>query len=280
MPSIKNNISRWIRSLKFLGHEAQAKSALETIENPANDFISSHERLLLSNILKLRELRVVNIMVPRANIVAVEENTTPQELLNLLAERQFSRFPVYRETLDNVIGTIHVKDVVAALARGEQPMIAKMITDVPIVSPAMSILNLLLKMRQMSRHVALVVDEYGGIDGLVTIGNIIESIIGEIDDEHAEEERPRIVVKDDGSVIVDASLNIVAFEDRFGTIFSDEERDSSDTLSGLVISMAGRIPARGEILTHTPTGMVFEILDADPRRINLIRVQHVPSRSE
>lgn len=215
-------------------------------------------------------------MIPRANIVAVEMNTTAQELITLLSEKQYSRIPVYRETLDDVIGTIHMKDVVAALARKEEPDIKKMVTDIPIVSPAMTILNLLLKMRQTSRHMALVVDEYGGIDGLVTIGDVLESIVGEIEDEHTEEETPQIIQRDDGSILADARLDISEFETRYGRILSEEERESSDTLSGLVFLLAGHIPARGEIITHS-TGMVFEVLDADPRRINLLRIQNIPT---
>lgn len=265
--------------LKGLGKPAAAKNGAAPAEPPvstAQDFITSHERVLLSNILKLRELKVVNIMVPRANIVAVEADISPQELLALLSERQFSRIPVYRETLDDVLGTIHAKDVAGALARGEQLDIKKMIRDVPIVSPAMSILNLLLKMRQSSRHMALVVDEYGGIDGLVSIGNVISAIIGEIEDEHATDEAPQIVIRDDGSVLAAAQMSVEEFDERFGGVLTDEERNVSDTLSGLVFYLAGRIPARGEIITHQ-TGMLFEVVDADPRRINLLRISNIPS---
>lgn len=268
-------LRRWIKKFK---NQSLDKSAAETPiaiteDNPATDFITVHERALLSNILKLRELKVVNVMIPRANIVAVEMGTPASELISLLAERQYSRIPVYRETLDDVIGTIHLKDVVAALARGDEPDIKKMVTDIPIVSPAMTILNLLLKMRQSSRHMALVVDEYGGIDGLVTIGDVLEAIVGEIEDEHTEDETPQIIQRDDGSHLVDARLDISEFEERFGPILSEEERESSDTLSGLVFLLAGHIPARGEIINHS-SGMIFEVLDADPRRINLLRVQN------
>ncbi len=276
-PPRRNGFLGWI---KGLGKPVAAKSGSAPAHapsgNPAYDFITSHERVLLSNILKLRELKVINVMVPRANIVAVEADISPQELLALLSERQFSRIPVYRETLDDVLGTIHAKDVVGALARGEQPDIKKMMTDMPIVSPAMSILNLLLKMRQSRRHMALVVDEYGGIDGLVTIGNVIEAIIGEIDDEHAVDEAPQMVVRDDGSVLAAAQIPVQEFDDRFGRVLSEEERNVSDTLSGLVFYLAGRIPARGEIITHH-TGMLFEVVDADPRRINLLRISNIPS---
>jgi magnesium and cobalt transporter len=276
-PNKPNALLKWIKGFKKPTAPENGSAAIhETGENPAYDFITSHERILLSNILKLRELKVVNVMVPRANIVAVEVDTPPQELTALLAEKQYSRIPVYRDTLDDVLGTIHAKDVLGALARGEQPDIKKMITDIPIVSPAMTILNLLLKMRQSSRHMALVVDEYGGIDGLVTIGNVIEAIVGEIDDEHATDEVPQIAISDDGSVLADARLSVEEFDNRFGQVLTDEERNVSDTLSGLVFYLAGRIPARGEIITHH-TGMLFEVVDAGPRRINLLRISNIPS---
>jgi CBS domain containing-hemolysin-like protein len=278
-PSRQNSLLRWIRGLKKPPVQPDEISPLlRESEDPANDLITAHERILLTNILKLRELKVVNVMIPRAEIVAIEIGTTSKELTEMLSEKQYSRIPVYRDTLDDVLGTIHLKDVVSALARGEELDITKMITDIPIISPAMTILNLLLKMRQSQRHMALVVDEYGGIDGLVTMGDVIESIIGEIDDEHDAAEAPQITEKEDGSILVDAHLYISDFEHRFGTVFSDEERKTNDTLSGLVFMMAGRIPARGEILEH-PTGMVFEILEADPRRINLLRIRDIPARS-
>jgi magnesium and cobalt transporter len=272
-PPKENSLMKWIRGLTKSDIRPDGQ---EDVNDPANDFITNHERVLLSNILKLRELKVVNVMVPRANIVAVDVNTSAEELLALLADKPFRRIPVYQDSLDNVIGTIHVRDVVQALARGEKPNIKKMLTDIPIVSPAMTILNLLLKMRQTSRHIALVVDEYGGIDGLVTIGNVIESIVGEIEDEHDLEETPEMVVREDGSVLADARLPVDEFDSRFGNVLTEEERNVSDTLSGLVFFLAGRIPARGEIITHQ-TGMVFEVIDASPRRINLLRITNIPS---
>ncbi len=276
-PPRQNTLLKWIKSLaKPAAAENANAPASNNGVNPAYDFITSHERILLSNILKLRELKVINVMVPRANIVAIEVDTSPKELLALVAEKQYSRIPVYRDTLDDVLGTIHAKDVLSAVARGEQPTIKKLITDIPIVSPAMTILNLLLKMRQSSRHMALVVDEYGGIDGLVTIGNVIEAIVGEIDDEHAVDEIPQLVVHDDGSVLADARMPVEEFDNRFGQVLTDEERNVSDTLSGLVFFLAGRIPARGEIISHH-TGMLFEVIDAGPRRINLLRIGNIPS---
>jgi len=130
-------------------------------------------------------------------------------------------------------------------------------------------------MRQSRRHMALVVDEYGGIDGLVTIGDIVESVLGEIEDEHDTQEEPQLMTYADGTVLADARVSIDDFEEEYGTLLSDDERSESDTLGGLVFTIAGRIPVRGEVLTHD-SGMEFEIMDADPRRINVVRIRNIP----
>jgi CBS domain containing-hemolysin-like protein len=181
--------------------------------------------------------------------------------------------------LDDVLGTIHIKDVLATIAKGQPIDIKALIREIPIVSPAMPIIDLMLTMRQSRRHMVLVVDEYGGIDGLVTVNDVIEAIVGEIEDEHDTADGPKINRKSDGSVVVDARLSIDEFEYSFGTIFNEEERNSSDTLSGLVVDMTGRIPARGEVITHS-SGMVFEVLDADPRRVNVLKIRNIPQPIE
>ena len=220
-------------------------------------------------------MAVSSVMIPRANIVALEISATQDELLALLAEKQFSRIPVYRGTLDDVLGTIHLKDVLAAVAKGETLNIRSLIKETPVVSPAMPVIDLLLTMRESRRHMALVVDEYGGIDGLVTVNDVLETIVGELEDEHDVEENQKIISKSDGSILVDARLTIKDFEDAYGEIFTNEERANADTLSGLVFATAGRIPARGEIITHH-SGMIFEIMDADPRRIHLLKIRNIP----
>lgn len=277
----KASLALWIKNL--VREKPEMASLRQTIEgyidepkSPDGSSISAQEHLLLSNILKLRDINVLNIMVPRADIVAIDVDISKEDLLSLLAEKQFSRLPVYRNTLDEVIGTIHIKDIVSALARNEEIDIQKLVTDIPIVSPSLPILDLLLEMQKNRRHIVLVVDEFGGIDGLVTVNDVIESIIGEIDDEHISDDPNKIIDKDDGSIIADGRVGISEFETRFGAILSDEEREESDTLAGLVFSIAGRVPARGEILTHK-SGMVFEILDADPRRINRLRIRNIPT---
>lgn len=234
------------------------------------------ERVLFSNILSLRDISVDQVMVPRVDIVAIEVDAPREELLSIFAQKQVSRLPVYKDTLDHVLGTVHLKDIVAAIASGEEISIADHITEIPIVSPSMPVLDLLLKMRESRRHMALVVDEYGGIDGLVTIGDIVESIIGEIEDEHDTDTEPQLIEENDGSVLADARVDVEDFEQRYGELLNAQERAEIDTLGGLVFSIAGRIPARGEVITHN-TGMVFEIMDADPRRVNVIRIRNIPS---
>ena len=269
----------WIKNFIGQGAEPTLRETIDEFinepEQKAGDPGERHERLLLANILKLRHMAVSSVMIPRANIVALEISATQDELLALLAEKQFSRIPVYRGTLDDVLGTIHLKDVLAAVAKGETLNIRSLIKETPVVSPAMPVIDLLLTMRESRRHMALVVDEYGGIDGLVTVNDVLETIVGELEDEHDVEENQKIISKSDGSILVDARLTIKDFEDAYGEIFTNEERANADTLSGLVFATAGRIPARGEIITHH-SGMIFEIMDADPRRIHLLKIRNIP----
>ncbi len=262
--------------------EALREAIEEYIVEPESfngDSISTHERVLLSNILNLRDISVANVMIPRADIVAIDVNSSKKDLLKLLSEHRYSRFPVFHDTLDEVVGTIHIKDIVATLAKGEKLSIKEIITEIPIVSPSMPILDLVLKMRQTRRHVALVVDEFGGIDGLITIGDVIETIIGEVDDEHDIECEPQIKSNKDGSLTSDARVYLTDFEDHVGKFLNDEERGESDTLGGLVFDLAGHVPVRGEVITH-PTGMVFEILDADPRRVKSLKITNIPESSD
>ena len=240
--------------------------------------VAAHERTLLSNILHLRDMTVVDVMIPRADIVAIDINMPEKEILSLLSEKQFSRTPVYRDTLDEVVGTIHIKDIMAAMAKGQKLDIADLVREVPIVSPAMHVLDLLLMMKQTRKHMVLVVDEFGGIDGLATIGDLIETIVGEVDDEHDTTEDSIMIDRADGSVLADGRVDVETFEEKYGKLLSEDEREDIDTLGGLVFALAGRIPARGEILSH-PSGLVFEVIEADPRRVNRLLIRNIPSRN-
>lgn len=235
---------------------------------------SEQERMLITNILDLRDLTSLDVMIPRADIAALDIHADPDELMTLFAEQQNTRIPIYDGTLDNLIGTIHIKDYMAKLAEKKPFTLRSLIRDVPLVSPAMSALDLLLFFQENGRHMAMVVDEYGGIDGLVTIGDVIEAIVGDIEDEYDNAHDPEIQVNEDGSLLADARYDIEDFEAEYGHILTEEEREDIDTLAGLVFTLAGRVPNRGEVLTHD-SGVEFEILDADPRRINRLMVRNV-----
>lgn len=247
-----------------------------------NDGISQQERAIISNVLNLRDMKVVDVMIPRADIVAVDINTSQADLLSLLSEKQYSRLPVYKDNTDDIAGTIHIKDILATLALGQKVNIENMIREVPIVSPSMQVLDLLLMMREIKKHMVMVVDEFGGIDGLVTVGDVIEAIIGEIEDEYDQDEDPKIEENDDGTLSVDARLPIEELEEKLGTRIEEDEEEDIDTVGGLMFFLAGRVPARGEVLTHASTGLVFEVVDADPRRVNkvIIRFLSLPNETE
>lgn len=275
----------WI--LKLTGRERNGHDLREALEefieeaendeNGAQSPLARHERSLVTNVLNLRDATVLDVMVPRADIVAIDINTSQADLLALLSQKQFSRIPVYRETMDDILGTIHIKDIIAALAQGRQVEIEELVREAPIVSPAMPVLDLMLMMKHMKKHMALVVDEFGGIDGLVTIGDVIEAIIGEIEDEHATYDEPKLRANKDGSILADGRYDIEELEKKYGSLLTEDEREDIDTLGGLAFELAGRIPARGEILTHG-SGMVLEIVDADPRRVKKILLRNIPQK--
>ncbi len=250
---------------------------IEDIEESSDESSIDTHHELVTNVLQTHEKSVHDVMIPRADIIAIDIDASYDELKFLLIENQFSRIPVYRDTLDGVVGAIHIKDVLAKLLTDENVVISDMVRDIEIVSPSMPVLDLLHMMRQDRKHMALVMDEFGGIDGLVTINDLIEVIVGEIDDEFDEEDQPHVVEKQDGSLIVDGRMDIDEFEERYGRILTAEQREDVDTLGGLALSVAGRVPARGEILRHD-SGMAIEVMDADRSRVNRLRLRNLPPR--
>jgi CBS domain containing-hemolysin-like protein len=281
-PQTKGGFLGWVQSLLQRKSDSNLREALEEyIENQEEDHaqadqsVSGQEKDIIANVLKLQDRTVIDIMIPRADIASIECSSTQEQVLALLAEKQYSRFPVYKETLDEIVGTIHIKDIISCLARGEKLVVKDLVRDVPIVSPSMRVMDLLRQMRETRKHLALVVDEFGGIDGLVTVGDVVESIIGEIDDEHDPEEGLEMTLKPDGSIVADGRVYLEEFEEHFGVTLGEEDKEDNDTLGGLVFSIAGRVPTRGEILTHD-NGMVFEVLEADARRVSRVKISNIP----
>ena len=237
------------------------------------DEIDAHERALLSNVLKLREQTAYDVMVPRADIMAMPEEYTLDQAIRLIQRDGHSRYPVYRGQLDDIVGMVHIKDVFASVGR-EAPFDLKAILRKPLfVVPSVPVLDLLLQMRQARVHLALVVDEYGGIDGLVTIEDLVETIVGDIADEHDEDGPPQMIERQDGTIELDARTPVEDFEEKLGPVLTEEERGADiDTVGGLVFTLAGRVPAKGELVSH-PSGLEFRVLEVDPRRIRRLRVR-------
>ena len=249
----------------------------EMIEEPSaggSHLLSAHERVLIGNILKVYNRTAADVMVPRVDIVALDDETPFPEVLKCMIEQGHSRVPVYRETLDDVIGFVHVKDLLGPAADRQPTKLGPILRKVLFVAPSLLILDLLVQMRQARTHIAMVVDEFGGIDGLVTIEDLIEEIVGEIEDEYDVAEGPNLTERGDGTLIADARIPIEQLEERQGIrLRPTGEQDEVDTLGGLVSSLAGRVPGRGEVIGH-PSGIEFEVLDADPRRVKRLRVRN------
>jgi magnesium and cobalt transporter len=249
----------------------EAADAQETPGEPPE--LDRHERLLIANVLRMRETTADDVMVPRADIVAIRADATLSQAIEQIRNDGHSRLPVYQEQLDDVIGMIHIKDVFAYVGRPEAFSLEAILRKPLMVAPQMPVLDLLLQMRMQRVHLALVVDEYGGIDGLVTIEDIVETITGDIDDEHDDVEAPMVTERPDGALDLNARMPIEDFEDKVGPILTEDERDADiDTVGGLVFTIAGRVPTRGEVISH-PSGMEFRVLDADARRIRRLRVR-------
>lgn len=283
----QRSLMQSIRS--FLGRKNEGPSLRESLEEVieehviAEEDINPEERTMLMNVLSFGKLTAEDVMVPRADIVAVESTTSMQEVIRKFGEAAHSRMPIYRETLDDVIGMVHVKDILKYWSEAAQNGVEDMLKlqdvrrDVLFVAPSMPVADLLMQMRATRIHMALVVDEFGGIDGLATTEDVIEEIIGEIEDEHDSIDVPMIVEGGDGVLYVDARLPLEEFEERMGVARMAEDReDEIDTVGGLLFTLAGRVPARGEIISH-PLGLEFEVIDADPRRLKRLRVRRVPA---
>ncbi len=261
---------------------AQIRESLEEVieesDRHAKD-LSAPERQMLSNLLKFGELKVSDVMIPRADIVAVEEDMKLPDFVALFRDVQHSRLPIYRETLDDPIGLVHIKDVIGfadaqpdGSFRWKAGSVSQFKRDLLFVPPSMPLLDLLLKMQTAHTHLALVIDEYGGTDGLVSIEDIIEEIVGDIADEHDEDEK-HVRKLEDGLYLADARVDLDDFREHTGIALAPEDADQEvDTLGGLVVSLLGRVPQRGEIVTH-PSGYEFEVLEADPRRVKRLRVR-------
>ena len=252
--------------------------------------LSAHERAMMRNVLSLRSVRVSDVMIPRADIVGVAAAVSLGELIAVFRTAGHSRLPVYAETLDEPLGMVHIRDLLEIIAaEGESGSVgagvpaslagvdlartleeARIMRDVLFVPGAMPVMDLLARMQSSRTHMALVIDEYGGTDGIVSIEDLVETVVGDIEDEH-DEATDLIVAEDGGTFLVDARAPLGDAADAFGTDLSaGEEADGVGTIGGLLVARAGRVPRRGETVDG-PGGLRFEVLDADVRRLKRLR---------
>ncbi|MEO1194125.1 MAG: hemolysin family protein [Pseudomonadota bacterium] len=280
-------VKRLLGRLRPRPSEAALREAIEEIvgqvdqregEDGEAPVIGSRERMLLSNILNLRHLTAYDVMVPRADIDAVDVETGFAEFMDVISKRGHSRLPVYRETLDDIVGFVHLKDAIPFASDPAGFQLDAIKRPPLFIAPSALALDLLLEMRLSRRHMALVVDEYGGVDGLITIEDLVEEIVGEIEDEHDLDETEALLRGKDGTILADARMLIEDLEEEIGPILSEEEREADiDTIGGLVATLAGRVPARGELIPHPASGVTFEVVEADPRRLKRLRLRDLPN---
>jgi CBS domain containing-hemolysin-like protein len=275
----RDALGQWMSWLRGLARGKGDQSLRESLEDAIQEADESgieldrEERTMLRNILAFGELAVDDVMVPRADIEAVEVNLGLAELVAAFREAGHSRLPIYRETLDDILGMVHVKDLLRFWGADEEFSLARIKRPVLFVPPSLPLPDLLIRMQSQRVHMAIVVDEYGGTDGLVTIEDLVEEIVGEIEDEYDEHEAPLLVARPDGVWDADARAPIddLERETHLNLVPEDVEEDI-DTLGGLVFWLLGRVPAAGEEVMH-PAGLVFEVVEADPRTVKRLRIR-------
>ncbi|MFO1131681.1 MAG: hemolysin family protein [Hyphomicrobiales bacterium] len=285
-----------------MGLRESLEGAIESHEaqNPG-ETVGEEAKSMMLNIIEFSGLRVDDVMVPRVDIVAVDEADSVQELLAKFIDANHSRLPVYRETLDGITGMIHVKDFlrwmaargtrkrratktekpeklpspglsIAATALSTTVKQAGLNREVLFVPPSMPATDLLVRMQASRTHLAIVIDEYGGTEGLVSIEDLVEVIVGDIADEHDTEEDLEIRQAEEGVHLADGRVDLAKLEELLAVdLLPEDEEEEADTLAGLIFKIAGRVPARGEIIRHE-SGLEFEILDSDPRRVKRVRI--------
>ena len=276
--------NKFINKLKFFLKKKTNNKLQINIENLLNKRLKQkkplkiNEEKIISNVFQLPEKLINDIMIPRTDIISVDTNVNINKLVQIIGRTSHSRYPVFDKSRDNIIGMIHIKDVISCWKNKKIRNIKKLVRQILFTPDSINILDLLLKLRTSHIHMAIIVDEHGGVDGLVTIEDLVEEIVGEIKDEHeAQKENKNNIqglIKDDGSIKISARMLIEDFEKKYGNIFSDKKDISDiDTMGGLVFHIFGRIPLKGEVIKHSNV-CEFEILDADSRRIRTILVRN------
>ena len=273
-----NNIINKIRSILKPSDRENIKDVLEDlIEDNGNgtEKIDDGTKNIFKNVINLHNKCIEDVMIPRADIDAVSIETTLNDLVNFIDKTKHSRIPVFENNLDKVLGMIHIRDLFEKIhqrnTKKSTKIAKKMIRKILFSSPSMKVIDLLLKMRSEQIHMAIVIDEFGGTNGIVTIEDLVEEIVGEIKDEHDFEEVDEIKKISKKSFEISARISLEEFEKRLNVKLNIDERDEIDTLGGFIFFLLGRIPGRGEVVSYKKN-IEFTIIEADTRRIKRILV--------
>ena len=276
----KSNISQKLKDLFFSDRKGNYKEVIDDLidqQDISDKKIDEKTKKIFSNVIDIHDKCVEDVMVPRANIVAISENSSLKILSSLMSDSKHSRIPVFEDNLDKITGMIHIRDLFNHFENSSDIKVQRQATKILsrkilFTSPSMKILDLLLKMRSEKIHMAIVVDEYGGTYGLATIEDLVEEIVGEIEDEHDLVQREYFKKISKTNYKLSSRMLIEDFEKKIGKKIKIEEREKVDTVGGLVFSIAERVPGRGEVINH-PSGIEFSVLEADTRRIKKLLVQ-------
>ncbi|MBV8938579.1 MAG: HlyC/CorC family transporter [Alphaproteobacteria bacterium] len=278
-PSLIQSVRGWVKAALASRPDTTIKEAIEEVleehQEQAGDALAPEEKLMLRNVLSFGDITVHDIMIPRMDIIAVADDIEMEELKRHVVEEGHTRFPVYHESLDRVEGFLHIKDLFPVLAGDQSFDLKRILRPMLFVPPSMKIIDLLVSMRRRGSHMAIVVDEYGGTDGLVTLEDLFEEIVGDIQDEHDDEAAIKDIVRTaDGVFEADARVRIEKLEQVLGVdLLETREEEEFDTLGGLIVFDLGRMPEVGEVVHHDDSGVSFEILEADPRCVKRVRIQ-------
>jgi len=269
-----NIISKILKKVPFFDSNQNVRESIKDViddrSNAKNGFdLSSKEKSILTNILSINQLKASDVMIPRASIVSVSHQSNYDELIKIIENESHSRMPVFRKDLDDVLGMVHIKDIIKYAGEKKTKFnIVDVVKEVLFVPPTMPVLNLLLKMQATKLHMALVIDEHGGTDGLITIEDVVEEIVGEIEDEHDKDDN--FSFKSIDSKIFEAKADMT-LEDFNKQSNLNLHKEDVDTLGGYVFSIINRVPNKGEIIKSDEL-FIFEVLDADPRKIKKLKI--------
>ena len=269
-----NIISKILKKVPFFDSNQNVRESIKDViddrSNAKNGFdLSSKEKSILTNILSINQLKASDVMIPRASIISVSHQSNYDELIKIIENESHSRMPVFRKDLDDVLGMVHIKDIIKYAGEKKTKFnIVDVVKEVLFVPPTMPVLNLLLKMQATKLHMALVIDEHGGTDGLITIEDVVEEIVGEIEDEHDKDDN--FSFKSIGSNIFEAKAEMT-LEDFNKQSNLNLHKEDVDTLGGYVFSIINRVPNKGEIIKSDEL-FIFEVLDADPRKIKKLKI--------